>query len=77
MSRIDHQDIRIGTLAGMDGAPEYLAQILPHGFESFELTNWAYLKDLDLAETAKRTLDVIGDQAIISSVGLYGNPLQD
>ncbi len=77
MSRIDHLDIRIGTLAGMNGAPEYLAQILPHGFESFELTNWAYLKDLDLEETAKRTLDVIGDQAVISSVGLYGNPLQD
>ena len=34
-------DIRIGTLvsAGMD-APEYISQILPHGFESFSLTFW-------------------------------------
>lgn len=77
MSRENHQDIRIGTLAGMNGAANYIKQILPHGFESFELTNWAYIKDFDVAETAKQTLDVLGDQAIISSVGLYGNPLQD
>lgn len=77
MSRVDHQDIRIGTLAGMNGAPEYLAQIVDHGFESFELTNWAHVGDLDMEETGKRTLEVIEGKAIISSVGLYGNPLQD
>ena len=61
----------------MQGAPEYLAQVVDHGFESYELTNWQYLNDLDLEETAKKCLDVLGDKAIISSVGLYGNPLQD
>lgn len=61
----------------MNGAAEYVAQIVDHGFESFELTNWAYIKDFDVAETAKKTLDVLGDKAVISSVGLYGNPLQD
>jgi len=77
MSRIDHQDIRIGTLAEMKKGAAYLSQILPHGFESFELTNWQYLGDQDLPSVAREVLDCIGDEAIISSVGLYGNPLQD
>lgn len=78
MSRADHQDIRIGTLASMQGSPAYLKQILPHGFESFELNMWQYVPDdLDLAETAKQVKDVVGDKAEISAVGIYGNPLQD
>jgi sugar phosphate isomerase/epimerase len=78
MSRVDHQDIRIGTLASLQGSPDYLRQILPHGFESFELTMWQYVPDgLDLAETAKQVKDVIGDKAVVSSLGIYGNPLQD
>ncbi|MBS1712820.1 MAG: sugar phosphate isomerase/epimerase [Armatimonadetes bacterium] len=78
MSRVDHQDVRIGTLAGLKGAPDYLRQILPHGFESFELTMWQYVPEgLDLGETAKEVLDVLGDQAVVSSLGIYGNPLQD
>lgn len=77
MDRAHHQDIRIGTLANMAGAPAYLAQILPHGFESFELTNWAKIEIDDLETHARGVLDVLGDRAIISSVGLYGNPLTD
>ena len=77
MSRVNHQDIRIGTLASFSAGANYLKQILPHGFESFELTAWEDLGDVNLEETAKEVLDTIGDQAIISSVGVYGNPLQD
>jgi sugar phosphate isomerase/epimerase len=77
MSFTNHQDIRIGTLAPMDKGAKYLEQILPHGFESFELTCWRFIGDIDLETTAKEVLDTIGDEAIISSVGLYGNPLQD
>ncbi len=77
MDRSQHQDIRIGTLASLSGAPNYLRQIIPHGFESFELTAWMHVGDLDLPALAKETLDVCGDQAIISSIGVYGNPLQD
>lgn len=77
MSRTDHQDIRIGTLAPLDRGVDYLRQILPHGFESFELTAWAYVGDRDFAETGKQVLDLLGDEAIVSSLGLYGNPLQD
>lgn len=77
MSRADHQDIRIGTLAGIENAPSYLRQILPHGFESFELTLGRYVPDMDLAETAKQVKDVLGDAAVVSSLGIYGNPLMD
>lgn len=77
MSRVDHQDIRIGTLAGIENAPDYLRQILPHGFESFELTLGRYVPDMDLSETAKQVQDVLGDKAIVSSLGIYGNPLTD
>lgn len=61
----------------MNLGANYLKQILPHGFESFEMTLWQYIGDIDLERLAKESLDVIGDQAIISSVGIYGNPLQD
>jgi sugar phosphate isomerase/epimerase len=77
MSREHHQDIRIGTLAGLKGAPDYLRQILPHGFESFELTTGADLGDIDFKSLSKEVLDVLQGKAIISSLGIYGNPLQD
>jgi len=70
-------DIRIGTLASLDKGAAYLQQILPHGFESFSLTGWQHLGKVDLKETAKAVLATIGDKAIISSVGIFGNPLQD
>ncbi|MBI5705840.1 MAG: sugar phosphate isomerase/epimerase [Armatimonadetes bacterium] len=77
MSRENHADIRIGTLAGFASGPNYLRQVVAHGFESFELTTWAYVGDLNLAEFAKEAEDALGGKAIISSIGIYGNPLQD
>lgn len=77
MPRTNHQDIRIGTLAEMNSAETYLPQILDHGFECFELTNWQYLGDQDLIAKAESVKNILGDQAIVSSVGLYGNPLED
>jgi sugar phosphate isomerase/epimerase len=70
-------NIRIGTVVDMKKGAPYIAQLLPHGFESFNLTFWQYIGDIDIEETAKRVLDVIGDQAVISTIGLFGNPLQD
>lgn len=73
----NHSDIRIGTLAPMDKGTKYLSQILPHGFESFSLTIWQKIGDIDIERTAKEVLALIGDKAVISSIGLFGNPLQD
>jgi sugar phosphate isomerase/epimerase len=72
-----HNDIRIGTLVGMGDAVRVIPQILPNGFESFQLTCWEKIGDVDLAETAKKVRDLIGDKAVISSVGVFGNPLQN
>ena len=73
-------DIRMGTLVqanvGAEKTAEYIRQILPHGFESFQLTYWEHVRDINFKETAKRVLDVCGDQATISSLGVFGNPLQ-
>lgn len=78
MSRVDHQDIRIGTMAELKHGAGYLRQILPYGFESFQLTNWKGLPEgMNIEETAKEVLDTIGDQAKISCLGMYGNPLTD
>ena len=72
-----HADIRIGTLASLEKGAAYLKQILPHGFESFSLTSWKQIGNVDLKRSAKEIMDVLGDRAVVSSVGLFGNPLQD
>jgi len=72
----EHQDIRIGTLAGRgEKTADYIAEILPYGFESFSITFWAGLQGAKLKEMAKKVKDVIGDSAVISSLGMFGNPL--
>ena len=76
-----HDDIRIGTLVQAEhDAAEYIGQILPHGFESFELTFPRHVGEMDLGQLAgqvRRVLDEGGGAAVISSLGLYGNPLTD
>ena len=76
-----HDDIRIGTLVKADRNPaEYIRQILPYSFESFQL---AFPSNLDgvnvrqVAEQVRRVLGEHGGGAVISSVGIYGNPLVD
>ena len=77
MTFVDHQDIRIGTLAGIDKGTDYLRQMTPHGFESYQLTFGRNASGHDWESLAKDYIDAIGDDAIISSLGIYGNPLQD
>lgn len=74
---MSHDDIRIGTLAEMDKGAGYIRQILPHGFESFSLTLWQHIGAIDLQRTAREVLETIDGQAVVSSIGLYGNPLTD
>jgi sugar phosphate isomerase/epimerase len=69
-------DIRIGTLVSASKGAPYIRQILPHGFESFSLTFWQKI-DVDFAENAAQVLEACGDSAIISSLGFFGNPLQN
>jgi sugar phosphate isomerase/epimerase len=73
------EKIRIGTLVnGGDGTADYIRQILPHGFESFSITFWQRLGRTDLKKLAADVKDALGDSgAIISSICVFGNPLED
>jgi len=83
MSHLNHQDIRIGTLAGKgDQTPAYIAQIVGHGFESFQINFWRELPGMPLKELAEKVNGVLDDHAartgqrpVISSLGMFGNPL--
>lgn len=71
------QPIKIGTLAGGAGAVDYIGQILPHGFESFELT-WGWGSSAckqDLPKLAAELQTLMAGKAVIGAVGIYGNPL--
>ena len=78
MADLTKETIRIGTLAsGNEKTAEYLRQILPHGFESFEITFWQTIGALDLQRLADRVLQVLdGSGAVISSLGVYGTSLE-
>ena len=76
-----HDDIRIGTLAGKGTeTAKYIRQLLPHGFESFEINFWQTTGDVNLKQLAAEVKQVLaegGNTAVVSSVGIYGNPLVD
>lgn len=61
-------DIRIGTLVqgGIPDPANYIRQILPYGFESFQLFFWQTLGGKNLAELAPAVMDAVGDAAIVS-----------
>jgi sugar phosphate isomerase/epimerase len=83
---VSHQDLRIGTLVQATAGADYIAQILPHGFESFQLTFWQYIpKGFDLKKLAKDVNTLLesaqvtasGTKPVISSLAIFGNPLAD
>ncbi len=73
------EDIRIGTLVqGKQTAPEYIRQILPYGFESFQITFWQKIGDVDMDRLAAEVNEVLdGTGAIISALDMFGNPLEN
>ena len=81
ISRVDHKDIRIGTLvpgACKIDAKSYINQIIDYGFESFSITFSPTLGNTDLKELANDVKEAIGDRDIkISTISVYGNPLDE
>ena len=73
------EKIRIGTMVAGHGkvAPaDYIRQIVPHGFESFEITFGPSVEGLDLGKLAVDVNAALaGSDAVISCIGVYGNPL--
>jgi len=81
---MSHEDIRIGTLVPVNkGIEDYLRAIMPHGFESFSLTFWQTIPEgINLKQVAKSVKAVLaeatgGIEPVISSLGMFGNPLED
>jgi sugar phosphate isomerase/epimerase len=75
------RDIRIGTMVEVSTPSQdpvsYTRQILPHGFESIQLTFWQSLGGRDLVRLAGELREVLAERDIpISAVGIYGNPLE-
>jgi len=78
-----HDDIRIGTLVPVhERTSELVAQLLPHGFESFQLSFGRSVGDRDLPALAAALARVLEARAAtpgppprISALGVYGNPL--
>lgn len=76
--KFDKESIRIGTLVKGAKAPAYIKQIIHHGFESFSITFWQTLDDVDLKKLAKEVNDSLaGTGIIISTISIFGNPLED
>ena len=73
------EKIRIGTLvSGSEHGANYIRQILPYGFESFSVTFWQTLRGTDLEKLAREVNEVLaGSAAVISCIGVFGNPLGD
>ncbi len=74
---MQNESIRIGTIVkGGANSANYIRQILPHGFESFQIMFWQTLGDTNLKKLAKEVKEALGDSGvIISSLGVFGNPL--
>jgi sugar phosphate isomerase/epimerase len=73
------ETIRIGTLVnGLGENPAgYIRKILPHGFESFQITFWQTLGTVDLKRLAADVKEALaGSGAVVSSLGIFGNPLE-
>ncbi len=72
------ENIRIGTLVGGSlTSGEYIRQILPHGFESFGITWWQQFKDARPEAIVGDVLKALkGSDAVISSISVFGNPLE-
>lgn len=69
--------IRIGTLAGKGPkTAEYIRQLLPHGFESFQINFNKSLEGVNLAQLGAELTGLLTESgATISCLGIYGNPL--
>ncbi|MDP6116283.1 MAG: sugar phosphate isomerase/epimerase family protein [Planctomycetota bacterium] len=77
-------DIRMGTLVPCNRAnPEdYIRQISAHGFESYQLFFWQFVGDVDFRKLAKKVEAALDEaetevRPVISSIGIFGNPLED
>jgi sugar phosphate isomerase/epimerase len=75
MSKAGHT-LRIGTLVQSTYAVSHIKQIINHGFESFEITFGSGIGEIDLKVMASEVMAALDGRAVISALGIYGNPLE-
>lgn len=74
---LSRETVRIGTLASADAGANYVRQMMPYGFESFSITFWQKIGNIDIKKLAAELKETLGDSGvIISSVSIFGNPLE-
>src|SRR5438874_3021801 len=78
-TRTPLHSIKIGTIvdANIPDPAGYIRQILPHGFECFSLSFGQKPAHRDISRLAGEVMLVLeGSGAVVSSIGVYGNPLE-
>jgi sugar phosphate isomerase/epimerase len=77
-SKAHHADIRIGSLVALGNhTAGYIRRAADLGFESFSLTAWKRIPDIDLAAVAADVRAATEDTGtVISTVAVFGNPLE-
>jgi len=75
----DKHSIRIGTMAGKGPkTAAYIKDLIPMGFESFQVNFWRNLGGVNLQALAAELRPMLeASKTIVSSLGVYGNPLGD
>ncbi len=68
--------IKIGTLIEASKSESVIPQISVHGFETFSITFWKTVGDMDVKELGKKLLDYLVPRDIkVSSLSIFSNPL--
>ena len=79
-----HEDIRIGTLVpAHERTAEVIGQLLPHGFETFQIAFGRTVGDFPVEPLAAAVGRVLRSTSVadgdvpprVSAIGVYGNPL--
>ena len=71
-------DIKIGTLVSAGNVRKIIPKLVPYGFESFSITFWETIGNVDLKLLAKDVNEMLaGTGCTISSLSIFGNPLMD
>ena len=72
------EQIKIGTLVSGPQCESVIPHIAGYGFETFSVTFWQELGNIDIKELGKRVSELLQPKGIeISSVSIFGNPLND
>lgn len=71
------EQIKIGTLIPGDQCLSVIPKIMDYGFETFSITFWQKIGNINIRELAKELKDRLNPGIGISSLSIFGNPMID